>query len=470
MRFISKIKTSPVSFFILLVIVGLIIHVTTTRSEWREKKIIQVDAVYYYAYLPATFIKKDLKLSFMDEADFNQGLVYHRWPGKRKDGKRVIKTTMGLSILWLPFFLIAHLYCSLFGGFEPNGFSVPYHQMISWASIVYSIIGFIFLRKFIKQYFNDWVVAILLLSLFIGSNLYHYTTFETGMSHTYNFALVSIFLLLFSRWENSSSILNSLGLGLIIGLIVLIRPVNILILIIPFMFGVSSLKSLVDRLKLLFKDKLKYLLIVAFFAFLALLPQLMYWKYVSGDWFYFSYGNERFFFNNPHVLEGVFSYRKGWLVYSPIFIFSFIGFIVLFKRSKEWFLSVTIFTVVNLFVVFSWWSWWYGGGFGARALIDSYPIMLIPMGYFFEFILKTKWVKYGVALIVGCFLYYSLEQNVLYREGYVHWGYMTKTTFWKNFLNRGYYDTFWDDLEPFNDAKAMKGEDEYDFDPFKEIN
>jgi hypothetical protein len=58
-------------------------------------------------------------------------------------------------------------------------------------------------------------------------------------------------------------------------------------------------------------------------------------------------------------------------------IFAFAGIIVLWKRRSPYALPVTIFVPLNIYIIFSWWCWWYGGGFGQRAFIDSYALMAV---------------------------------------------------------------------------------------------
>lgn len=461
MKYLNKFS----SLLTLIILSGVIIHIANTHSDWREKQIIRADTIYYYAYLPATFIKKDLKLSFMDDADFDKSLIYYRWPGKRADGRRIIKTTMGMAILWAPFAGVAHVYSLLNDEIRADGYSEPYHHLITWAAIVYSILGLVFFRVIMKRFFNDVITSILMVSVLIGSNFLHYATHETGMTHAYSFMLVTLFLLLYLRWNEQRNWKISLGLGLILGLIVLVRPNNGLIILFPLLHGVTNWRSFKSRLMFLFAQNYKYIFIIGFVSFLVLVPQLLYWKWMSGQFLYSSYGKEGFYFNNPHVLEGLLSYRKGWLVYSPIFIFSILGFLTLRKKGGL-LLPILLFFVLNLYVTFSWWSWWYGGGFGARTLIDSYTLIMIPFGYMLQWLFAKKWTYFVMIPLLSTFVYVSWYQNWQYRKGVIHHSMMCKKTYWGVFMCEKFYPRFFNDLEPFDDDKAVNGEDEYDFNPF----
>ena len=85
------------------------------------------------------------------------------------------------------------------------------------------------------------------------------------------------------------------------------------------------------------------LFIIIFFAFLVWIPQLLYWKTVTGNYLFYSYADEGFFFLNPQILKGLFSYRNGWLIYSPVMFFALLGIPFLYRYAKDFFLPVMLF-------------------------------------------------------------------------------------------------------------------------------
>ena len=101
-------------------IIGLLVIVCTWYGKnldtWGRNSIIDNDVVSYYAYLPATLIFHDLNFSFIKDLppDF-EGKI---WVSTAPNGKPVLRMTMGLAILWLPFFLFAHLQAHVLGGFN----------------------------------------------------------------------------------------------------------------------------------------------------------------------------------------------------------------------------------------------------------------------------------------------------------------------------------------------------------------
>jgi len=253
------------------------------------------------------------------------------------------------------------------------------------------------------------------------------------------------------------------------GLIILIRPVNIFIFLVPLLYNVATVKQFSDRINY-FISKWKHTIVVAVLSFFVLLPQFIYWKVITGSWLFNSYVGERFYFNNQHILEGLFSYRKGWLVYTPIMIFAFVGLVFLFKKQRKYFLSILVFLLINITVLYSWWSWWYGGGFGSRPMIDSYGLLAVPIACFYSVILKKKLISIPILSIGILLITLNQIQTFQHRRGIIHWEAMTKKAYWNVFLKMEMSADDWARqercLQSPNQHKARAGLDEYEFNPF----
>lgn len=462
----KKLQIKSVSFWALLVIYTTLIWANFNIKRWKEANVIDWDITSYYGYLPALFIHNDITLDFTKGKEEEYANKHQYWPEKAPNGGKVIKMTMGMAMLYSPFFFIAHTVAKL-KGYETDGFSEPYEKYIHLSCLFYLFIGLWFLRKTLLIYFNDLIVALVLLFVVLGTNLFYYSTTEAAMSHAYNFSLISLFVYLSIKWHNEQKIITSVIIGFIGGLIILIRPVNILVFIFPFLYQVKNIKDIKSKLLFFYSKKL-YLVIIVSCAFVIVLPQLIYWKYVTGNYFFYSYMDERFYFNNPHILEGLFSYRKGWLLYTPVMIFACVGLYVLYKNHRQVFLAISIFFLLNTYVVFSWWSWWYGGSFGLRAMIDCYPLLAIAMAAFFQHLFSRKKLVFGFFVLAGfALLSLNMFQTKQYRNGIIHWEGMTKEAYWQSFGKLHVTDTnYWHLMQLPDCEAAMQGKDEYEFNPF----
>jgi hypothetical protein len=173
-----------------------------------------------------------------------------------------------------------------------------------------------------------------------------------------------------------------------------------------------------------------------------------------------SYPDEQFFWGNPHFIDGLFSYRKGWLLYTPVMIFALLGIPFLFKRLKEFSWAITIFISVATYIIVSWWCWWYGGSFGMRSFVDYYGILAIPMALFFTILWDYR--KYSKIVVLNI-VFLSLAQNYFFMEKYkresLHYDSTTKASFWHSFWHLNPQNGYWELLEKPDYLRALEGID-----------
>ncbi len=87
-----------------------------------------------------------------------------------------------------------------------------------------------------------------------------------------------------------------------------------------------------------------------------------------------------------------------------------------------------------LYVVSSWWCWWYGGSLGQRELIDIYPVMAFPQAATMSWIISRKArLAYPVALLLLTSVLLGAFYNVQYYYGSIHWDSMTKEAWFDSF-------------------------------------
>lgn len=444
----------------MIIWIGMIILVILNGSyrNWNESnKIITADVNSYYAYLPMVFIYHDIDMKFT--MDNKEKAIAHYWSIGTPIGKRAILTSMGMSYLYAPFFLAGHGIAQL-TEYAGDEFSAPYKIALIISCLFYLTLGLVFLRKFLLRYFSDYITSLTLVIVLFGTNLLHYVTDEPTMTHAYSFSLVSVFLYLITQWFEKHNIKTTLLIGATAGLITLIRPSNILIVLLLIFWGVGSLKELGDRILFYFRNiHLVILMILAFI--LVWVPQFLYWYYISGVIFFNTYGtlDAGFFFNNPQIYHTLFSYRKGWLLYTPAMVFAITGIIILFKNKDRKSLAILIFLLFNIYVISSWWCWWYGGGFGMRPFVDSYAIMAIPLAAFLAWALKQrKILRYVLLLLIGFTFYLNIFQVTQYRRGFMHYVMMTKASYWENFHDMTPSQRYWDKLvfPDYNGARQGK--------------
>ncbi len=206
----------------------------------------------------------------------------------------------------------------------------------------------------------------------------------------------------------------------------------------------------------------RLLLLMAVTAVIVWLPQMVYWKEMTGHWLWFSYGSdERFFFGDPAIVKGLFSWRKGLFIYTPLMIFSFAGIIALWIRRSPHALAITTFVPLNIYIIFSWWCWWYGGGFGQRAFIDSYALMAVAAAALLSQSFSAGRRFFSVAVMTAFLLFATLSifNNIQYYHGAIHWDSMTMEAWVDSFGRVRLSARFNDLLEAPDYEMAKKGAD-----------
>ncbi len=401
-----------------------------TRLDW--------DVFGYYLYLPAQFIYDDIHLE-KKEVWLNPIIEkYHTTEGfyqayKGPKDKLVMKYTMGLSFVYAPFFFVADFMAMLFH-FDRDGFSPPYQWMMMLCALFFSLLGIYYLFKILSLYFSETIVFATIALLVFGSNYFVMTAYDGLMPHNFIFTFFAIMLYNTIKWYEVQKLKYAITIGFCIGISVLIRPTSAVVVIIPLLWKVWSLDSMRARIKL-FIHKFYHLFVIGGVAFLVILPQLIYWKSVSGQWLFYSYPGEKIQLSKPHLLNVLFSYKKGWLLYTPLMCFAIWGFVSLFKKHRELFLPVFIFFIVNTYLVSCWDCWWYGGSFAQRPFVESYVFMAFPLAAFIHYLSLKKQLVVITALVLSLvIIHLNLFQTHQAENGILHTTLTTKEYYWRVFL------------------------------------
>lgn len=384
------------------------------------------DKAGYYMYLPATF-----KYSYQPEK-FPEGIDTLTGKGFVLDYENNLvrdKYTCGIAILQIPFYLTADLLAKPLG-FKADGFSEIYHKSINIAAAFYLFAGLAFLVLFLKFQYSLKTSIITTLLIFSASHLFYYAIDETGMTHLYSFSLVAILLYFFRKtvYLTKVNFLQLLLMGFILGLIVLIRPINIFILSAFFFLDLDKTQEIKDRIVQIFRKS--PLLFIGFVV--AILPQLIYWKYTYGSFFYYSYGVEGFDVIRPEWVKFLISPRSGIFTYTPLFFLIILGGILMMKKRK-----INGFYLVSLFVFLSyffscWWDWGYGCSFGSRNLVEYLPLFALPLAFLIHKILTSnKMVSLSAVLVLFLIalnlkIFYSFD-DCFYGEDWewsIYWRYI----------------------------------------------
>ncbi len=232
------------------------------------------------------------------------------------------------------------------------------------------------------------------------------------------------FLDLVDRWTARPTRRAALLLGLVGGLIGLVRLPNLVLLAFYPLYGVYSGATLAARARLLRARWLDVTLVVVVAA-LVVLPQLLLFSAAAGTIWSNPYGpflarfriRRAFDFGAPRVVEVLFSPAKGLFFWSPILALSVAGFLLCWRRILPFLLPALLFIAVQVYVIASWYDWQLGGSFGHRGFTETLAILAIPMAALFEWVRGRPRLAAAVAAFAVLAVALTLAQMLQYWLG-----------------------------------------------------
>jgi len=408
-----------VAFTAIVLLVGFTSNSWKIHQEYPYQFTYRNDVNQYYCYLPGLFVYKDLSFKFKNDRLY--------WLTEDENWVALPKMTMGMSLMYSPFFLIGHGVANL-TSYPADGYSLPYSYAIRIGTYCYVSIGLYLLYLSLLRFFKPWVSALSIFLVFAGTNLFYYSVGEGEMSHSYLFFLYSVIIFFTLKWNDKKNKLSLFLISLAMGLCVLIRPTSIVFSLFPLIYSLFSLEN-----RKWTKSNIPSLFISLLLFFVPIFIQMLFWKTYGSGWIRWSYRNEGFFFGNPHFLEFLFGYRNGWLLYTPIMALALLAIISMPKKMNpiKWATLLIIPSAIYLFS--SWWCWWFGGSYGARPMIEFYALLIFPLAAGIHFVSQLKIAKYSMfVLFLGACFYNVLGMHKKTNHE-LHWDSMGKEAFWFTF-------------------------------------
>jgi len=237
------------------------------------------DDAGYYAYLRSVFFDGDL--DFINERNYAHaekltptGYVFNNWQ-------------IGQAVLFLPFFLIGHLlalvYDTLGYPVAVDGYSAPYLLATAVASGTWLFLGLIFVFQLARKFASEQVALITALSIWLASPLLYFTFIRQRMAHTLEFAVSAWLLLAWLRWRKSKSLPAHAVTGGILGLLCMIRVINVAffaLFVVDFLVLLWADKS--EILSARIRNHLTRFAVFSAGFLLIMLPQFYCWYQLNG--------------------------------------------------------------------------------------------------------------------------------------------------------------------------------------------
>lgn len=360
------------------------------------------DPYGYYQFLPATLGTHE----------------WHSlpWTHKLENGNHLGMFTIGTAVLQAPFFYASAGFAALVCC-PVDGYSIPFANGQMIGAAFYAAMGCLLLFHALRRLFGPVTGVLTALLVFGGTNLYFYTVYDPGMSHVYAFFVMSLLLYLTLRMVHAPSGTTLAWLIACSGLLVLIRPLNAVALLFPLLYGSPAKEALAARLGWLRRFPMHAAL--GALAFLLLwLPQLIYWKAITGELFVFTYGkkDEGFDWLHPHLAHVLASHQNGWFVYTPLMMAVMAVLFWHARRGTTGARPVLAIWVLVWYTYSSWWCWWLGGSFGHRGFVEYMALLALPLAWGVDAVVKGgRWRREVALLILPLLVFVNIRLSAIYQ-------------------------------------------------------
>ena len=111
-------------------------------------------------------------------------------------------------------------------------------------------------------------------------------------------------------------------------------------------------------------------------------------------------------------------------------IFALLGLFFLHRNGRAAFLPTFLILPLHIYIIYSWWCFYYVNGLGSRPMVEMYPLLAFSLGSFYTFLMR--WKRVGSVIIVCSLLIFSafnIFKTYQERQGLI----------WSQFSNRSFY-------------------------------
>jgi hypothetical protein len=375
-RWIERAAHQPYRTATLLSILLFMLYLPTLRVPHSYGLLVGSDGIGYFANLRSLVFDHDLNLR----------AEYLRLIGSVPAGADTAKYPIGVPVLWLPFYLAAHLIVlALHAVGRPiaaDGYGAIYQASVCVGTMVYGYLGLLLMIRLCREFFDRASSLLAAVLLFLGWNIVYYDLFENSMSHMMSMCVVAALLVWWRCGPRSRTLLYWGGIGLCTGVAAMVRPQDAAFVVAP---GLDLVLMLAGAARAGAWPEARRLLAggvsLGLLAIVGYTPQLLASWSAYGSPFtsgYFVKG-ETFSWTTPHVQEVLFSRWHGLITWHPFLLCAFAGLVLLWRARPVYTLQLVIAVALQIYIVASWHEWWQGDAFGSRMLINCAPVFALGL-------------------------------------------------------------------------------------------
>ncbi len=382
-------------------------------------RIRAADEIEYYSSLRSLVLDGDLEFGneyryFYDRdpqglQGFKQTFLDQREPGS---GRHINFAPLGAAFLWAPFFIAAHAAVLLARGLgasvAADGFSWPYLAAVSFGSALYAFLGLLLIHDALRRYghFDEFVATWTVAGLWLATPVLYYMTIAPGFGHAPSLFAVSLLVWLFLRLAGraQAGTAECFLVGLAGGLAGFVREQDVLFLLMPA--GYLAWQALRTGA---WGPSLARGLALGGGAMLALLPQFVAYRALTGAWGPSRLVTRKLSFTSPHFFEVLFDSGHGLFLWSPILVVCVVGLGQLALKRKEpvlWLLAAGL--LLQMWINGSIESWHMAGAFGSRRFVAATPVFAWGLATLLALLVERSG-RTTAAVVLTAFVWWNLS-------------------------------------------------------------
>jgi hypothetical protein len=360
------------------------------------------DGYEYYVLARSAMFDRDLDLANDFAGVGARAVVSPR-------GEVTSRTPIGVGLVWAPAILVAHggtLVARAFGADLPaDGFSAPYQAAATTTTFACAMLAVFLVEALVRRYYSALVALLVAVALWFGTPLDFYAVANPFMSHGVSAGAAALFVVLWRRWRESAERRHWLVLGLVGGLMTLVRVQDGVLLALPV------LDVLLDR------GRRALPAVAALTAGLvpAAALQAAVWARLWGADFVRQIGTQGPGFTlQLHVAEVLFSPRHGLFTWTPLWAVAVAGFLLWFRRDHRLAGLMVLAFALAVAVNASMGDWWGSHGFGQRRFLGLTAVFALGLAEVVAVLRARPLVP--VAALLGALVLWNAQFAAIYNR------------------------------------------------------
>ncbi|MCS6914919.1 MAG: hypothetical protein RMK29_11275 [Myxococcales bacterium] len=364
----------------------------------------QGDGWFAFHHLPALVLHQSLDMTPVARRD-------RRYFEQDRHGRQVNRNPVGTSLAMLPVYTLTLVAEAIVRRVRPEtpGLEGPPFDLnelqFFWTGLVTAasgVLGLLVLFRLLRRHVGEGPALAGTTAALLCTPLGWYLTVQPHYPHGLTFAAVTLLL---ERWDATRGQLQArrfLVLGLLGGLAMLVRPQEVVFLLLPLCEVAAGLvRSWRDRAALWLW--LRGALLLGLGALLAFSPQMGVWTYHFG------------LLGRPTTIEPMrprevalgevlFSMRCGLLPWTPVVYLALPGLCLgLLARGsvarRALVGPVLVVGAADVYLVAASWMWYGAFGFGCRRLSDLSPFVGLGVALLVERVGQSRWRRTALAAL-----------------------------------------------------------------------